>query len=132
MNTEPRKCTRDTKQHRQTAAVVADAGTLEPASGPRDVDVGAFGKHRIQMRGDHDVWLPCNTWPVAEHVSNPIEPNVCQASLLERGLHRLRARRLVKWRGRNLAQADLIANDLGLVTLHGVERGSIGGLPYQI
>ena len=40
------------EQHRQAAAVVADAGSLEDVSLARDPDVGVLGKDRVEMRGE--------------------------------------------------------------------------------
>ena len=83
LNTSAGQCSSETEQDGQASAVVADARPLQPAAGPRDADVGAFRKDRVEMRGDHEVWLACNTWTVAEDVAGLVDPDVREAGLLE-------------------------------------------------
>ena len=44
----------DRHQDGQPPAVVADARTRQDRPAPLDPDVRAFGKHRVEVRGDHD------------------------------------------------------------------------------
>ena len=78
------------------------------------------------------MWPAGNTGAIAKDIPNPINPDVGQPGLLERRLHRLCASRLMEWRRRDLAETNLIANDLRLVCLHGVDRGSHVTLREQI
>ena len=86
------------------------------------LDVGAFGKHRVEMRGDDEMRMRRRARIVAEHVADLVDAHVLQAELLNtRCSSRPRTSSLNDGRG-NLAEADLIRDRLRLARLRGVER----------
>ena len=71
---------RDRDEHGEATAVVANARPLSvPPS--RDLHVGAFGKHRVEVRGDHEAGPRRLARTVAEHVAGAIHANVLQSEL---------------------------------------------------
>ena len=114
------------QQDRQPPAVVPDAGPREDGPVALDPDVGAFREHRVEVRRHHKLWPRQHTRAIAEDVARLVDADVCEAQLLEGRFHRLRSRRLLE-RGRgDLAQADLIGDDLRLVVPDAVERRANG------
>jgi hypothetical protein len=72
------------------------------------VDIGAFRKHRVEVRGCHDVWLARHTRALAEDVSDTIKSDVREPAC-SKAAFTARARRApLKRRSRNLAETDLI------------------------
>ena len=49
----------------------------------RHLDVGAFGEHRVEVRGDDQMRARRGARAVAEHVAGAIDADVLQAELRE-------------------------------------------------
>ena len=96
------------------------------------MDVGAFRKHRVEVRGYHNMWSDGNTWPLADHIPNAIDSHVRESRLFERGLHGSGASAFVKRRRRNLTNTNLIAYHFGLARFDGVECAAHGWESDQI
>ena len=62
----------------ETAAIVGDAGTFERRSFPRDFDVCAFGKDRVEMGAEHEMGPPGLAGAFAKDVSYFVNPDVFQ------------------------------------------------------
>ena len=79
---------------REPAAVVADAGAVQHRAFALHLDVGAFGEHRVEMRGEDEVRARRRAGVVAEHVAGLVDAHVLQPELLEHALQLVAARRL--------------------------------------
>ena len=79
----------DADEHGQAAAVVADARSLQHGALARDLDVGLFGEHRVEVRGDDQMRARLRPGPLAEHVALAVDAHVLQPELLERPLEHL-------------------------------------------
>ena len=118
----------DTDHDGETAAIVGDAGTFERRSFPRDFDVCAFGKDRVEMGGDDDMRMERRPRPFPEDVARLVAPDVPEACLLKQTLHFFGARGFFE-RGRgDFGESDLCADCLRLVVLRRGQRGCHGGL----
>ena len=104
----------DREQHGETAAVVADAGTAQDVAFALDLDVGAFGKHGVEVRGEHEARPRLRAGPIAEHVAFLVDAHVLQAELAEHLRVDLGALRFLERRRLDLAQPNLILDGLRL------------------
>ena len=80
----------DRDHHREAAAVVADARSLEQVALALHLDVGAFGEHRVEMRREHEMRMRGRARIVAEHVADLVDAHVLQPELREDALQLLR------------------------------------------
>ena len=78
--------THDRHEHREPAAVVADAGSVEDAALALHLHVRPLGEHRVDVRGDDDVRPRRGAGMMAEHVAGPVDRHVLQPQLLEHAL----------------------------------------------
>src|SRR5437867_12628758 len=50
------ECARHCEDDREAATVVRNARPLHPSILQANADIGAFGKHRVEMAGENDRW----------------------------------------------------------------------------
>ena len=67
---------RDGEQHREAAAIVADARAAEHRPFALHRDVRAFGKHRVEMRAEHEMRARLRAAPFAEDVAFLVDADV--------------------------------------------------------
>jgi hypothetical protein len=77
------QCLRNANQSSETAAVVVDSWSLEHVPVARDVNVRAFRKDGVQMRGDHDMRARVGAGSVADEVSCGVRMYVLQVRCFE-------------------------------------------------
>ena len=117
----------DRDHDRQPAGVVADARPLQHGAGARDADVGALGKHGVEVRADDDVRPRRLAAPHAEHVADGVEAHVAEAGGDEALAERLGARGFLERRRRDLGERHLVVEDRGLAGLQRVDcRDHVG------
>ena len=121
----------DAEHHRQTAAVVADARAFQHRAIARHFDVGLFGKHGVEVRGQYQVRARVAAGPLAEDVALLVDADALQLELLEQPLHRLGAALLLERRRRDLADADLLLDEGSLATGYLLQRGGDLGVSRQ-
>ena len=114
--------TRNRDEDGQAAAVVADARSAQHGTAPRHLDVGLGRKHRVEVRGDHQVRPRRGAPPLGDHVAGRVDAHVLQASPRQGVAKDLRAGRLVERRRRHLAEPDLVGNRLLLARAGMLER----------
>ena len=114
--------TDDRRQHGEAAAVVADARPPQHVSLARDLDVGVFREHGVEVRRNHDVRRRCCAGPIAEDVAGTIDPDVLQSQIGELALQHFATRGFLEWRRRHLAEANLVLDGAPLDFLGGVQR----------
>ena len=112
----------DGDEHGQAAAIVADARAMEDASLTLHFDVGAFGKHSVEVRGDDDAGSRRGAGVVAEDVPHLVHAHTLQAELFEDALQLPAPDFFFEWRRWNLAEANLVRDSLRLACLRPVER----------
>ena len=74
---------RNGDQHGQAPAVVADARSSKQVALTRDLDVGSFWKHGVEVRRDHEPRTCRDTWSIGEHVADAIDADALQSGTLE-------------------------------------------------
>src|SRR5215831_20183182 len=87
-----------------------------------DAHARVFGKNRVEMRRNDNMWSRGDARSRAQNVSRLVDVNVQKAEMFELQLERAGALRFLERRRGNLAEADLIVND-GSVRPDGIERG---------
>ena len=71
---------------RQAAAVVADAGTLQPRSVLRHADVRLGREHGVEMGGEDEMRFRTLPGALAENIADGVDADVLQTELREDGL----------------------------------------------
>src|SRR2546430_9844909 len=75
------------------------------------------------MRGEDQVGMRHGTGPCADHIAGFIDVDVVKFQLLEEPLQFLAACFLFERRRRDLADADLLVDEMRLIALRGLEGG---------
>jgi hypothetical protein len=92
------------------------------------VNVGAFGEHGVEMRGENEIRMRRCAGAHTNHVAYFIDADIFEPRLEKQALEFLAANLFVKWRRGNFADTNLLINEMGFVTLGGVERDFHGGI----
>src|SRR6185295_2746321 len=72
------ECRSKTQHNGQAATVVLDAGTAEDFPLAPHSDIGALGKHRVEVSGDHHSRQTGIAGPFADHVADTVNPDLLQ------------------------------------------------------
>ena len=110
-------------QHQgQPAGVVANPRRREPRAVALDLDVGALGEHRVQMRDNRHHGARAAALAHAHRVAFGVHLDVREALLAQHLEVRLRARLLLeRWRG-NLVESDELLDEAVVVGLDEAAR----------
>jgi len=111
----------DTDEDGEAPAVIADARTLEPRALPLDLDIGLGWKDGVEVGRHHQVRLRAAARTLAQDVPDRIDADIPQAELREDVLELQAALLLRERRSRDLANPDLLGDDLGFVNLGAIE-----------
>jgi hypothetical protein len=120
------------EHHGQATAVVADAGPANHRALLRGLDVGAFGKHGVEVGGEHEMRARCRARALPEHVANLVDADVLQAELAELARIELAASRFLERRRFHLADFDLLGQGAGFVGAGRGQGGLHGAVLHQL
>jgi hypothetical protein len=107
-------CACDGQDHRQTAAVIANAWPAKNRSLTLDGDVRPFREDRVEMRAEHESRLRLRAALVPQHIALFVDPHVDESDIAKHLCVQLRAFGLFERRRLHLAQTNLVFDGLRL------------------
>src|SRR2546423_11273283 len=110
----------DAEHHDQSSTIVTDARSLQHGTFAFDLDIRAFGKNRVQMCRENQIWMRRRAGARPDYVASFIDVDVCQAELVEQSLQFAAARFFVERRSRDLTNPHLFIDEVRLVPLRRV------------
>ncbi len=113
----------DGEQSGESAAVVADAGTFEDVSGACDVDVSLGREDGVEVGGEHEMWMRLGAGTITEDVACVVDADVGEAGFFEEAGKFGGALVFMEGRRGDLAEADLLVDEVGLAGLDGLHGG---------
>src|SRR5947209_5984886 len=87
--------------------IVADAGSFHHVACAFDRDVRAFGKDRVEVSSEDQIWVRALARPHSDHIPGLIDPDILKVQLFEESLQFQAALFFVERRSGDLADADL-------------------------
>jgi hypothetical protein len=112
----------DRQQRSETAAVVADTRPLQNVAHARDVDIRAWRKDRVEMRGDDHMRMRHRARTIAQHIARLVDAYVLKTFMAKELGYTRGALVLMKRRRRNLTELNLLVDEVGagvVQRLHG-------------
>ena len=110
------------QQHGEAARVVGDAGPEAAIAVAAHLDVGAGGKHGVEVGGEHEARAATGAGAHADHIALGVDANVGEAKFPQAAGEVGGAHFLVEGRRLDLGERDLVGERDCVVALDGGER----------